>query len=290
VHLRNSDLLNRFELSKRRGIIQIDIIAKIMMYVEDFIIILEANRRFDGNYYLMLDEKKPDLGGRVTEFLGSMDTLGTEDYRKMLCYGKPGSFGLDDFKTLTLRKLIDWNTKELKEFLEQIRRFRNTHAQIFRRYKHAGLPIRTGLLSLGGRYPYTSKLFDSDAMVFAGEQPMNNVIILPYSEDVIRGYRYLVNGVQNFISEAVENKIISIERKIDGNIPLYNYSRNFLSDREHNALQEAYEILNKRYPAWRKETEIRIHKTNPTPSMLEWYVVLDTFLDLCKTKTKIYGN
>lgn len=43
--------LKRFELSKTRGVIQIDLVAKLMMYIEDLVIILEANRKFDGNYY-----------------------------------------------------------------------------------------------------------------------------------------------------------------------------------------------------------------------------------------------
>ena len=49
----------------------------------------------------------------------SIDTLGAEDYRKMLCYENPRNFGLDNFKTPD--KLIDWNT-ELKEFLPQIQK------------------------------------------------------------------------------------------------------------------------------------------------------------------------
>ena len=191
------NLLDRFELSKSRGIVQIDIIAKLMMYIEDLIIILEANRKFGGNYYQVLDERTPDLGERVTQFMESIDTLTAEDCRKMLCYENPRKFGLDDSKTLILEKLIEWNTKELKEFLPQIRKFRKTHAQIFRRYKHAGLPIRTGLLSVDDKYPYTNKRFDSCAMVFAGHQPMNDMIILPFSADVMQGYRHFAIGVTN---------------------------------------------------------------------------------------------
>jgi hypothetical protein len=39
-----TNLLDKFGLSSR-GIVQIDIIAKLMMYIEHLIIILEANRK-----------------------------------------------------------------------------------------------------------------------------------------------------------------------------------------------------------------------------------------------------
>jgi len=220
----------------------------------------------------------------------SINTLTDEDYRKMLCYENPRNFGLEDSKAVILDKLIEWNTKELKEFLPQIRKFRKTHAQIFRRYKHAGLPIRAGLLSVDDKYPYTNKLFDSDAIVFAGQQPMNDVIILPYSVDVMRAYRHLATGIQNFIFEAVENKIISIERKIDGVVPSYNYSGNSLSEKEQNELQGISEILNNRYPSWRKKIEIRVYEAQSKYSTLKWYVELDSFLELCRSKTSLYGN
>ena len=94
---------------------------------------------------------------------------------------------------------------------------------------------------------------------------MNDVIILPYSVDVKRGYRYLATGIQNFIYEAVENKIISIERKIDGVIPSHNYSRNPLSEKELNELQGISKILNNRYPSCRSGVEIRVHQAQNIP-------------------------
>lgn len=285
-----TNLQVRLELSKSRGIVQIDIISKLMMYIEDLIIILEANRRFGGNYYQVLDERRPDLGERVTQFMESIDTLTAEDYRKMLSYGNPRKFGLDDSKALILDKLIEWNTKELKEFLLQIRKFRKTHAQIFRRYKHAGLPIRTELLLKDNRYPYADKRFDSCSMVFAGQHPLNDVIPLPYSADVVQGYRHLATGVQTFLYEAVENKIISLERKIDGVVPSHNYLGNPLSEREEIELKAIAEILNNKYPSWRGKPEKRIHPAQLKYPTVEWYVELDSFLELSRRKTFIYGN
>ncbi|HYA84525.1 MAG TPA: hypothetical protein VEH06_13925 [Candidatus Bathyarchaeia archaeon] len=287
-----TNLADKLDLSNRRGIVQIDIIAKLMMYIEDLIIILEANKKLDGNYYKVLDEKTPDLGERVTQFIESIDGLSTEDYRKMLCYENPRNFGLDDSKTQILEKLTEWNTKELKEFLPQVRKFRKTHAQIFRRYKHAGLPIRTGLLLVDDQIPYTYKRFDSCAAVFAGPQPMNDIIILPYSTEVIQGYRHFATGVETFIYEAVENKIICLERKIDGGIPSRvssYFSENPLSEKEKIELKAISEILNNRYPSWRSGTEVRIHQAQLN-STLAWYVELDSFLGLSRSKPSVYGN
>jgi hypothetical protein len=127
-------------------------------------------------------------------------------------------------------------------------------------------------------------------MIFAGEHPLNDVIILPYSVDVKRSYKYLMKGVQNFIAEAAENKIMFIERKIDGNIPLYNYSNASLSDEELNELQKIYEALNNRYPSWRKDIEVRVHRAQPKHATFQWYLELDKFLEVCRRNAAIYGS
>ena len=119
---------------------------------------------------------------------------------------------------------------------------------------------------------------------------MNDVIPLPYSADVMLGYRHLATGVQTFLSEAVEYRIKSLERKIDGVVPLYNYSSNSLSEKEQIELLAIYEILDNQYPSWRSETEVRTHRTQLKYSNLAWYVELDSFLELSRSKSSVYGN
>src|SRR5215211_169364 len=63
------------QLAVIRSMIQIDIIAKIMMYIEDLIILLEAIRESNGNYYYLLDKRYShyqeddlDVGARICRF------------------------------------------------------------------------------------------------------------------------------------------------------------------------------------------------------------------------------
>ena len=59
---------NKEDLLVLQSVLQIDIIAKIMMYVEDLIILLEAILKTDGDYYVLLDRNTNedlDLGDRI---------------------------------------------------------------------------------------------------------------------------------------------------------------------------------------------------------------------------------
>jgi hypothetical protein len=82
------------DLPALQSMLQIDIIAKIMMYVEDLIIILLAILEADGNYFLLLDrhsKEEPDVGDRIKLFFRDKDNFSMEDWRKMLSYINPGN-------------------------------------------------------------------------------------------------------------------------------------------------------------------------------------------------------
>jgi hypothetical protein len=138
------------ELGVLREIIQIHIMAIIMMYIEDLIIFLEANASSDESYYDLLDKKDPDVGKRLSQFFDRLDKIKNNDYCKMLCYidfDYMDNLLLDEEKKKLLGRVIAGNISEFKKFLEELKVFRTTHLQAFRRYKHAGLAIRHGFKS-----------------------------------------------------------------------------------------------------------------------------------------------
>ena len=75
-------------------IIQIDIISKIMLYTEDFIVFLIANKDNDGFYYNLLDEK--NLGNRIYDFISKIDGFRSGDYSKMMGYKLPNNLSEND--------------------------------------------------------------------------------------------------------------------------------------------------------------------------------------------------
>ncbi|MDQ6862968.1 MAG: hypothetical protein M3044_04015 [Thermoproteota archaeon] len=122
------------DLPVLQSIFQIDIIAKIMMYVEDLIIILEAILKKGGDYYALLDiditkDRDVDVGDRIKKFFQDKDNFSMTDWRKMLSYLNPSN----QIKySNVIAKLIELNIAAFKEFINNIQIFSETHHRIFR--------------------------------------------------------------------------------------------------------------------------------------------------------------
>ena len=168
------------DLPVLQSIFQIDIIAKIMMYVEDLIIILEAILKKGGDYYGLLDiditkDRDVDVGDRIKKFFQDKDNFSMTDWRKMLSYLNPNN----QLKySNVIAKLIELNIVAFKDFINNIQIFSETHHRIFRRYKHAWFPFKPGYRSELS-YPFTSRRFDSYSMVFVGKNPLSRSYSIP---------------------------------------------------------------------------------------------------------------
>jgi hypothetical protein len=280
-----------------REIIQIHMMAIIMMYIEDLIIFLEANANSDVSYYDFLDKKEPDVGERISQFFDCFNEINDNDYCKMLCYLSPNDINnlqLDEEKKQLLGRLISGNISEFKKFLEDLKLFRKTHSQAFRRYKHAGLAIRHGFKSLDGdfsytKYPYTEKKFDSIFLIFTGEQVFKDSIPLAYSIEVIEAYKYLATALQEFIKEIVLNKMTCLERHIDGLPPYENYSPNPLTTQERDEIALLIMEFASLNPL-KAQTGIITPSLQLTRDKIQWYTQLDTFLNRCRSNPQIYSH
>jgi hypothetical protein len=85
-----------------KSMMQIDIISKIMMYIEDLFTMLIAIKDFNANYYKLLDKDlessydNKDLGDRISEFIKNEVKLTYEDWRRMLSYTEGVKTNLDN--------------------------------------------------------------------------------------------------------------------------------------------------------------------------------------------------
>jgi hypothetical protein len=87
-----------------KSMIQIDIISKIMMYIEDLFTILIAMKDFNADYYRLLDENlesnydNKDLGDRISQFIKDETKFSSEDSRRILSYIEVDKTNFDEFK------------------------------------------------------------------------------------------------------------------------------------------------------------------------------------------------
>jgi hypothetical protein len=261
--------------SNFQAFIQIDIISKIMMYIEDFVILLEGIRTNEGNYYELLGEteeskKKYNVGKILKHLFDNLHTISSDELRKGLSYINPDHVNLDLADRSILDRWINANTYGFRSVIGLVDKFGKTHHPVYRLYKHAGFPFYPGYTS-PEPYPYTSTIFDWYSMVFRGENPLAKSIPIPYSSQVIISYKRLISVLTTLIEHVVRNKIECINRRVQGIIPArelftpdvletdeYNLILNMIVEFRNKNPTRAYEIFWK-FPIRAERDEVEWH-------------------------------
>jgi len=182
-------------LRQTQSRIQLEIISKIMYLIEDMVIIAESLRQ-KRSYYSFLKE---DVGELVGNFIKNLDSLTFEELCTIMGYVIPTAENTDKDCLELLQKHVKSNIDEIKSGLKMIGDFGKQHHPVFRRYKHAGVPAIPGLLHPNA--PDFLKSFDFHMLVMTGDDPLNDLKIIPYSKDVLEGYKIVFNSAQKIVYE-----------------------------------------------------------------------------------------
>lgn len=202
----------------------------------------------------------------------------------MLSYKK-----VDNHSNNSIRKLIETNVEAVKRILVIVRNFRNAHAQIYRRYKHAGFPILPNYTLLKP-YGNTSKKFDSYCLVFSEDDPFERVSPLPYSGDVIKSYSILIQGIQTLLTDLVTNKLESIKRQTEGVLPHYYYRQKgtFSPTEESEIVSEFYKFDRENNP--HAHVQFMDLPIGATENEKLWYADLESYFDEWKKNSTIQNT
>jgi len=269
-----------------KNIIQIDIISKIMMFIEDLIVILESMVSFNGRYYDILDRKETDgsdLGDKITRFMNGIDKFSEEDFRNMLSYvdikDLPNYQGKD-----IVEKIIKMNIQRVLVLLKHIKDFRRTHNQVFRRYKHAGFAFRT---NVEANLYVDNKSYDSFFMVYhEQENPLSNPLPIPLSSEVLESYKCLISSLETLIYDVIEGKKACIERRIYKIPPLFRYSNEGLTESEIHLVEKVIENFFKQNPLYAFNSSFKF-KGKVKRENIPWYLDIETFMKECKSNRTI---
>jgi len=202
-----------------------------------------------------------------------------------MSYAAPNEINLDDKSAKILNKHLNSNVKEVKRMLREIGDFGKTNHPLFKRFKHAGMPIICGALQ---RTPGSGFLGDFEFfnLVPIGPDPFIDVIPIPYSKQVLDGYWIIINGLQNILKAIAENRIICIQRNLNGLIPNQRFDLSALSSQEADSMEK---IVSDFY-ALNPPKEITIshhHNLNIKKEQILWYLSLPKFLAECKQRKEI---
>lgn len=271
---------NENEKLKIKSFIQIDIISKIMMYIEDLAILSESFMS-QRNFYDIINDNSIDIGEMIRRFFEKISYISDEGIYKIMSYAPSDKLGLDDGSTI-VNKYLNSNVKELRRILKEIGNFGITNHPLFKKFKHAGTPIFCGALNTSGFLDG----FDFSNLVPVGPNALMDVIPIPYSKHVLDGYHIIIHGLQKVLGDMVENRIICIQRNLNGLIPNQRYDLTALSSEEATLLKQ---IINNFYEL-NPPKEITISESfNLTvkKEKILWYLNLPNFLVECKERKEI---
>ena len=270
------------EKSKRmvKSMIQQEIIAKIMIYIEDLTVISESLLR-GVNYYSLLDKKKTkdgiqDVGDILKKFFENVDKFSEIEISKIMSYGKKEDYASNEDEKQLLSRAIVEETKEIKRIFKIMKDFGKDHHSIFRRYKHAGFPQAPGL-RLIKPLPEYLKNFDFISFVSINEDPFYEPKIIPYSKKVISSYHIIIHGIQTILKDIVDNKKAEIQRE-KSLPPICWHTAYLFSSDERKKFDEILHRYDAKFPT--KNTDYSINMTSKSESA--WYSNLETFLEECK--------
>ena len=201
-----------------------------------------------------------------------------------MSYAPSSQINIDDKPAKILDKHLRSNVSVIRRMLREIRDFGITHHPLFKRFKHAGVPIMCGNIR-SSNLGFLSD-FEFCNMISVGIHPFSDIIPIPYSKEALDSYTIIIHGLQCILNDMVENRIICIQRKLTGLIPKQRYDITSLSSDEATSMKQIVEDFYAKHPA-KQITISTNYNLNIKEEKIPWYLNIHEFLDQCKKRKDI---
>ena len=263
-----------------KSMIQHEIIAKIMIYIEDLAIISESLLR-GVNYYTLLDEEETseetsDVGDIMKKFFKNIEHLSENDFTKIMSFGDPQDYAKDNEEKQLLEKALKFEKEEFLKIFKKINDFGIEHHKVFRRYKHAGFPMIPGFPT-SEPLPDYLKAFEFVSLVFVNKNPLDEPRILPFSDNVIKMYGIMIAGIQSILSDVINNKIFELKQRKKRPPVCWHTALKFSFEE-----RKKFETILQRHNESNPLININFHINPKTAKRSEWYSNLDNLLEECE--------
>lgn len=257
------------ERPRVRSLMQMDIVSKIMMYVEDLAILAESIH-LNRDFYELLMDKNVDIGRKTGEFIHAVHSFTYEKLSQIMSYADIDQIGSDEECKGLLKKHFDYNVERVRRMLREIGSFSSkANHSLYKRFKHAGMPIFSNSVHIP---PQSGPLasFEVFNVISDGIDPVKDIVIIPYSQRVMKRYEEIINKLQTLLLELTENRLECLKRNIPGMIPR-KYREDLFSSQEKELMQIKIDNFYSTHPI--KEISTKLHSdVNVEKESIQWYL------------------
>jgi hypothetical protein len=263
------------------NIIQMDIVSKLIMYIEDLAIFAESFLR-KKIYYDFLIDKNTDIGeltGRfVKKIIADRNGITDKEISAIMNFTDLEKTKIFEDCIDIARKYLQANINSIRQLLRNIGEFSYATHSIYQRFKHAGMPIFPAV-------PFKTIIqnqsllnrFQTVNVASIGKDPFYDITLLPFSVELLDKYEKLAAEIQSIIEGMISNKIKCIERRMPGLFPENQLAENKLNHAELSIINDKISEYNKNYEIRKdipNEENFKLDDTkcNELIENLNWYL------------------
>ncbi len=177
---------------------------------------------------------------------------------------------------------MESNATEFQRTISSMRIFGSTNHKLFKRYKHGGMTIICDP-PLDRNEDFLKKFETFNAVIMRND-PLKDLIMIPFSEKVKESYQILIHGLQKIINEIVSNRISCIQRRVPGIIPLLRYNVTLPIDK--GVVEEGIANFYETHPAIPIITDLKLSADLKKES-IEFYDNIEVFLEECRKRKEV---
>ena len=119
-----------------------------------------------------------------------------------------------------MEKYLKPHIDSFRTMLKGIGKFSSSTRSIYKRFKHAGMPIIPSIpvISIMQKSSVLEK-FERINVIPIGNDPFIDIKLIPFSIEILDRYKELANHLQAILNGMITNKIICIERNMPVSSP-----------------------------------------------------------------------
>ena len=146
-----------------------------------------------------------------------------------------------------------------------------------------GAPLIPGAVGTISKDAFISE-FESCITISDGKDPLEDIIVIPLSKDVLKAYSIIVEAIQICLKDMVKNHINCIEQMLTGVLPVRHYSLETFSAKDEEMYQKTIKKFYGKHPHHIDDLKKISHQPKIEKEKLQWYIDLPDFLKECSER------